>query len=340
MIFLLFFLFCAPLFASSQELTPKGLHLDSTDKTKHSISIHLESEGQLSKNKISKNQKEFYPHVPYTEIGFRYSKNDRLNFFINLEAESYRNEWQIGLDEFNLSYVFNTLPMSVQAGWLILPLGYMDKNANIFSQDLSLYGALTHSQEDIGFVADVYIWKEFLNLQAGIFGGWTDRKSDDFYKAPDSVPFIVSLKSRGFFWDAFISWYEVDLAFFDPLQALGAGVELKTDYKKLTISVQSELWHVTKKKQTTFSYYLFPKVSIHTFHVGMVFGDVNRFFPDFKTGQVKSSTYERVFQLGYQVHPNVLLVGERFIGKQRRGVLATDSWAVRVKVHFDWSADF
>ena len=263
-----------------------------------------------------------------------------MNFFINLEAESYENEWEISLDEFYLSYAFETVPISIKSGWLILPLGYMDQNNNVFSRDLSLYGALTHSQEDIGLVADVYIWQEFLSLQAGVFGGWTDRPSDDFYKAPDSIPFMISLKSHGFFWDTFISWYESDPAFLDRLQALGGGVELKASYKKFTLSVQSELWQIMEKKQTTFAYYVFPQLSVYQFQAGMLFGDINRFFPDFKTSQVKSSAYEKIFQMAYQVHPNILLMGERFISKQRRGVLANDSWAVRVKVHFEWSKDF
>ena len=313
--------------------------LDNTDKTKHSISIHLESEGQLSKNKISKNQKEFYPHLPYAEFGFGYSKNDNLNFFINFEAESYENEWQIGLDEFYLSYAFETVPISIKSGWLILPLGYMDQNSNVFSQDLSLYGPLTYSQEDIGLVTDIYIWREFLSLQAGVFGGWTNRPSDNFYKAPDSIPFMISLKSHGSFWDTFISWYESDPAFLEPLQAFGGGAELKASYKKLTVSVQSELWQIMGKKQTTFAYYVFPKLSVYKLQAGMLFGDINRFFPNFKASQVKSSAYEKIFQMSYQVHPNILLMGERFISKQRRGLLTNDSWAVRVKVHFDWSRD-
>ena len=338
MIFVLLLLFFTPLFALSQEISKEVL--SQTDKAKHSISFHLESEGRLSKDLISRNQKEFYPHAPYTELGFRYSKNDNLNFFVNLEAESYRNEWQISLDEFNFSYSFETVPLSVKAGWLILPLGYMDQNSNIFSYDLSLYGVLTRSQEDIGIVVDAYIWKEFLSLHMGVFGGWFYRESDDFYRAPDSIPFMVSLRSHGFFWDAFISWYETDPAFFELLQAVGTGIELEAGYKELTVSVQSELWHVVEKGQSAFAYYVFPKLSIYKFQAGMVFGDINKFFPDFKTSQVKSSIYEKIFQLSYQIHPNVVIVGERFISKQRQGLLVNDSWAARVKVHFDWSEDF
>ena len=324
---------------SNQLSISKG-ELNKEDQTKHSITIYLDSEGRLSRNKISKNQREFYPHFPYTEFGFGYSKNDNLNFFVNLTTEFNQNEWQMGVGEFSLSYDFEDVPLSVKAGWFPLPLGYMDQNSNVFSQDLSLHGALTQSQEDMSFVTDVHIWKEFLILQGSVFGGWSYRESDNSYKAPDSIPFIVNLKSRGFFWDAFISWFKTDLAFFEPLQALGAGIELKTEYEKLTVSIQSELWQVMEEGQTTFAYYVFPKLSIHKFQAGVVFGDINNFFPDYKTAKIKSSVYDRVFQLAYQVHPNVEFIGERFISKQRKGLLVNDSWAARVKVHFDWSKDF
>lgn len=369
MIFFLFFLFFTPVFVSSQELNPKGLsfpnlekdspleenkkqpaalnrisisegELSKADKTKHSVFVHLESEGRLSKNPISINQKEVYPSIPYSELGFHYFKNKNLNVFINLEAKSYENEWKMGLDEFHFSYIFETAPLSMKAGWLLLPLGYIGQNSNIFSQDLSLYSTFLRGQEDIGLTADIYIWKKVLSLQASFFGGWSYRESDASYKAPDSHPFIVSVKSHGFFWDVFVSWFEEDSAFFDPLQAVGAGVELRTDYEKLTVSVQSEFWQVMEKGQTTFAYYVFPRMAIHKFQMGVVLGDVNRFSPDFKTAQVKSSFYERVFQLAYQIHPNVVFIGERFMGKQKKGLLVDDLWAVRIKLQFDWSKDF
>ena len=337
MIVFLFLLFFTPSSVSSKELSQL---LHKTDKTESSISVHLESEGRLSKNQISKNQNELYPYIPYTDLGFHYSKNDNLNFLINLGAESYKNDWQMGLGEFSFSYTFEIVPLSMKAGWLPLPLGYKEKNANVFSQDLYLYSFLTLNHEDIGLMADVYIWKNILSLQVSYFRSWSYRESDDSYKAPESTPFIVSVKSRGFFWDIFISLFEKDLAFFDPLQALGAGVELKTDYEKLTVSVQSEFWRIKEKGQTTFAYYVFPNLSIYKLQVGMIFGDVNKFSPDFKTAQVKSSIYEKALQLAYQIHPNVVIIGDHFIRKQKKGLLINDLWAARIKVQFNWSKDF
>ena len=307
------------------------------DIREYSIDVHLESEGRLLKNQISKNQKSFYPSVPYIELGVQISKNKKLIFFTNVEVEFYNKEWQISFDELGASYSFESVPLFVKAGWFPLPLGYMEENINIFSRDLSIYRSLTRNQEDIGFMADLYIWEEALYLQVSRFGGWFYREWDDFYKAPESAPFIASLKSQGDFWSAFISWFENDPAFFNPLQALGAGMEFKMSYKKLDVSVQSEVWHTMEKGQSTFSYYIFPKLAIDIFQVGMIWGDISKFAPNFKRSQVESSFYERIFQVSCKVHPNVMIMGERFITRQKEGPLLNDLWAVRLKLQLDWS---
>ena len=105
-----------PLFAFSQE------------QTEHAFSFQLESEGRLSKNQISRNQNQWHPSIPYTEMGLLYSKDNNLNIFINGEIESHKKKWEIGLEEFSLFYDFEIIPISVRAGWLTIPLGYKSKN--------------------------------------------------------------------------------------------------------------------------------------------------------------------------------------------------------------------
>ena len=310
---------------------------DKQDMKEDYLSVHLESEGRLSKNQISKNQSEPHPYIPYTELGFRYFKDDKLNFFANLGLESYKKEWQVGLGELSLSYSLGTIPFSVKAGWFPLPLGYMDENDHIFSQALSVYDSLSRNREDMGLILDLAIWKEFFSLRAGRFGGWFYREWDDFYKAPELAPFLIAVHSHGFFWDAFFSWFKKDLAFSAPLQSWGAGVQLKTSHKKWAGSIQSEFWWIEEEGQSTLAYYVFPSLTLYKLQMGVMFGNINRFFPDFKTNRVQSSVYEKVFQVSYHLHPNVLVIGERFISAQRKGISVKDLWTVRVKILFDWS---
>ena len=173
-------------------------------------------------------------------------------------------------------------------------------------------------------------------MRLSYFGGWLYREQSNSYRGPKSAPFIISVKSKGFFWDAFASWFEKDLAFFDPLKAYGGGIHLHTSYKKLRVSLKSEFWRIKEKTQNTFTYYIFPSMAIHKLKVGMVFGNINRYSSYFKSGQAQSSLYERMFQVSYQIHPNITLIGERFISSQIKGHLTNDLWAVRVKTHFNW----
>ncbi len=307
------------------------------EKEKHLFSIQLSGEVRLSQNQISKTQTGLYPYIPYTELEFHYSKNENLDLLINFEVESQNEDWSISVDEFSFSYSFKDIPVNVKAGWLPVPLGYMDVNTNVFSRDLSFYDSISHSREDIGITVGINLLQSALSFQVDRLGGWSYREWDNSYNQPESAPVAVSLKSQGSFWDFFISWFEEDLAFFDPVQAIGAGVNLKTSHKKLAVSIQSEFWWITQERQTAFAYYVFPSIAIDKIKVGMVFESVNYFSPDLKKAQATSSVYERIFQVSYQIHPDITLIGERFISTQKKGPLLNDLWSARVKVNFGWS---
>lgn len=308
------------------------------EKENHLFSIQLRGEGRLSKNQISKNQSGLYPDVPYTELEFHYSKNENLDLVINFEVESQNRTWSISVDEFSFSYDFQDIPFNIKIGWSPIPLGYLDVNTNVFSKDLSLYDSISYNREDIGITARVWLLQSALSLQIDRLGGWSYREWDNSYNQPESAPMIVSLKSQGSFWDFFVSWFEEELAFFDPVQAIGAGISLNTSYKKLAVSIQSELWQITQERQTTFAYYVFPSIAIDKIKVGMVFESVNHFSPSVKKAQATSSIYERIFQVSYQIHPDITIIGERFISTQKKGPLLNDLWSARVKVNFGWSS--
>ena len=304
---------------------------------KNPYSLNIISEGKILKNQISKNQKEIYPYIPYTEFGFLYSKTKNLEFFVNIAATSDKNEWEMGLSEINLSYKFKNFPLNVTAGLFPLPLGYMDQNSNVFAQDLSLYGSLVQNPEDIGLLSEIYLWEEKLTLQLSVFGGFSSKDFENVYKYPKSNPFVVSLKSHGSFWDVFISWFEKNKTFFDPLEALGMGFQFDHFYKKLKGSLRFEFWQILEENQTSLEYYISPSISLYKFRLGMVFGNTNRFFPQFRNAQAQSSIYENVFQLAYEIHPHITLIGERFVSQQRGGPMINDLWAARIKVDLDWS---
>ena len=71
------------------------------------FSIELEAEGSLTKNLISKNQKSFYPDIPYIALSFEYDILSNLQFFTELEFGSKKNLWNMDLEQVGLFYRSN-----------------------------------------------------------------------------------------------------------------------------------------------------------------------------------------------------------------------------------------
>ena len=339
------------------------------NSSKANISIYLDSEGQVTKNKIDKNNQGFYPFLPYTELGLSYSGTGKTNFFLGLSAEQENHQWAIGLEEVRLSHTFTKIPFQIDIGYLPLPLGYREQNKFLFSREFSFYQVLKTKTEDIAVIANLQIWKPFLNqtgsekgaasvivpsynkdlkhensnktsitVQAGIFGGWSYRSSDKLYKPPDSLPFIISLKSQGPFWSAFASWFQKDPAFSGPLRAVGGGLHLNHSDKTISLSFQSAIWHIQEQGQSSIVFYTLPSLTLYTVTAGLAFSSMNRFFPNFRQADVQSALYDKAFHVAWQAHPNIKLIGERWISGQEKGPLTDDLWAFRVKIHFDFSA--
>ena len=304
----------------------------STEKNTSFILFKLNNEIRLSQNKVSRNQKKTYPSIPYTALSLDYSQLP-LNFFMEWEFFP-QNEQIIRVSEINLSYTFKSFPIQLQTGWLPLPLGYWPEHTNLFLRDLSLHQALAENGEDVGMTLQADLWKKHLYLQVSGFGGYVKREEEDFYRAPDFSPLIVSLKTQNSVGKGFVTWFKKDLALFDPLQAMGGGLHFKHSFKNLKVSIQGELWLMDEKNQTTFSYYVFPEIKWNKWKAGIVLGDINRFFPHIKKSTARISLYERAFQISWNIHPYITLTAEKFLTKQRKGPFLNDLWAVRLQTQF------
>ena len=311
-------------------VTPKT----STEKDTSSVLFKLTNEVRLSQNLVSRNQKKPYPSIPYTALSLDYSQLP-VDFFMEWEFFP-KSEQIIRVSEINLSYTFKNFPIQLQTGWLPLPLGYWAEHTNLFLRDLSLHQALSENGEDVGVTLRADLWKKHLYLQVSGFGGYVKREEEDFYRAPDFSPLIVSLKAQNSFGEGFVTWFKKDLALFDFLQAIGGGLHLKHSFKNLKASVQGELWLMDEKNQTTFSYYVFPEIKWNKWKAGIVLGDINRFFPHIKKSTARISLYERAFQISWNIHPYITLTAERFLTKQRKGPFLNDLWAVRLQTQFEF----
>ena len=304
----------------------------SEEKTNNSFSIELETEGSFLKNLLSKNQKGFYPHIPYMELSFEYSFSPDLSFFTQLEFVSQQNLWGVAVEQVGLSYHSKNLPFNLKGGLLPLPLGYAYENLKAFSHPLYLYKLFISHLMDTGVILEVPIFKEFLTLKLSRFKGYLKRPSDNYYKTPEFAPLTLGAESLGPFWKGFATWLKQDLAFLESLNALGGGFQLFHIYQDLKGSLQGEFWEVRQPNQTSLAYYLFPKLNFRDWGLGVVYGRTSHFSPNFKNPSVKTSIYEWILQASYELYPCISLIGERFLTKQQKGPLQNNLWAVRLKI--------
>ena len=193
---------------------------------KPSFSIELEAEGGLIKKPLSKNQKGFYPDIPYIELSFEYNILSDLQFFTEMEFGSKQNLWETELEQVGLFYRSNRFDLKV--GRIPVSLGYSYANSKLFVKPLSFYKLFRANPMDIGLRLDVPLYKEYLNLSISRFKGYLKRSFDNFYKPPEFAPMTISLKGKGPSWNGFITYLKQNLAFQESLHVLGGGFVFKT----------------------------------------------------------------------------------------------------------------
>ena len=300
------------------------------------VELRLKTELRLSKKPVLWELKQNLPYqinIPYSSVSLDYNFSP-FSIYMKLKLNHLQNQWLVNLSDLKISYVFKKIIL--ETGWLTLPLGYMDQDSHLFLTNLSLYSSLSRNKKDFGGTVQLNLWKQNLFLITSLFTGYLKREGESSHRAPGFAPIIVSLKTQGSFGNGFASWFKKDLAFFNPLQALGGGFHFTRDIAKFTTSLQGELWHIRQKNQTNFSYYLFPGFKFNKWKIGVVFGEMNYFSPHWKAVQVKSSLQEGIVQISYQVHPYIILTAEKFTTQQKKGVRLNDLWGLRLKTEFDF----
>lgn len=304
---------------------------------KSPFSIELETEGRFIKNSLSKNKKGFYPYIPYITLSFEYDILFNLKFFTELEFGSNQNLWNINLEQLGLFYRSNKFDL--KAGRIPVSLGYSYANSAIFVHPLNFYKPFMAYPMDIGLRLNIPLYKEYLNFSISRFKGHLKRTFDNYYKPPEFAPLTVSLKSKRPSWNGFITYLKQDLAFQEPLNALGGGFTVNTSFLvESLISLQGELWKSGEKFQSSLSYYLFPKLNFNKYELGVLFGEIKSFAPDFKNRKATISIYKWILQGSYEMFPGVFLIGERWwsVTKQKKGPLVNNIWALRLKTKLNF----
>ena len=294
------------------------------------LSFELEAEAQLLKNSLSRNQKDFSPHIPYAELSLKYSFSPDFYLFTQLEFASQKDLWSFDLEAAGLA--FKTVWFQLKGGFMKLPLGYAFQNSERFAEPLYLSNLFTLNQRDWGLMLEAPLLNTPLKLTLSRFKGALKNNFSSDHRLPEFAPLIITLSASGDFWHSFAGFLKQNLFFSDPLTAWAGGFNLKKDLFHLKSSITGELWTVSEIYQGSVAYYLWPNIRFQKWGAGVLFSQTHHFSPNFKSQSIKSEVREWVFQGSYEFHPGVFLIGERFLRNQKKGPRMKEIWALRLKI--------
>lgn len=238
---------------------------------------------------------------------------------------------------------WNTLKHHVEviAGQQFLPVGLYQPRENWFSYNPPFMDKLVGFAKpiDLGIVARIHAFeKPWLFAEGGVFSGQLVREQDARLGEPERAPRILSLKSHSEYHDVFLSYWEHDLAFYDPLRAYGAGGEIKTpEWKSLKGSFLAEFWQMEQIQangpdERTNAYMLVGQVDFWKLSAGYRFSEA---FGRLVTATGANGLPREVSRLAFlevELAPMLKLRGERVIDEQ--SVVLRDEWAGRLLL--DW----
>ena len=162
--------------------------------------------------------------VHEVSVGILWNPEENLD----VRVEASFEEDRFFIREATLTWTAATW-FDLKVGQMFLPVGLVHPRDNWFSS-LPPYTRRLLTEEkaiDMGAVARIRPFsKPFLYLEAGEFAGQLVREQDELRADPEGRPRVISLKSDTSYAQVFVSRFEHDLAFFDKVEAWGAGFEL------------------------------------------------------------------------------------------------------------------
>ncbi len=121
--------------------------------------------------------------------------------------------------------------VEARIGQQFLPVGLVNERDDWFSSNPGFMEKIFTAEKsiDLGVVTVFRPYnQEWIFLEGGVFSGRVLREEDERSGSPEKTPRVLSLKSKSEFHDAFLTYFEHDYAYFDPVRAFGGGFELRS----------------------------------------------------------------------------------------------------------------
>lgn len=179
-------------------------------------------------------------------LGGRYEVDRRVGLNLEISVEQLEGETKFFAKQAFVDWEPWADRLRILMGQQFVPVGLIGPRDNWFSSNPPFMQRIFAASRgiDLGAVVDVLpLPSEVLYLQGGSFAGRPVRAGDQRKQAPEKAPRVLSLKSRSEFHEAFATFYEHDLAFFDPVKAWGAGAQWDSPgWRDFQLSLLAEYW--------------------------------------------------------------------------------------------------
>lgn len=337
----------APVFAMANESSTSVFEIPEKEEAAAEKdkpwSIDVRAELRSSQDRRDRPQNKNRNNVHEISVGGSYE-------FGEFESELELSVEQLSPDEPSVFFVkqalvrWNSRPAfgSIVAGQQFVPLGLVSPRDNWFSSNPPWMRALLGGSKgsDLGVTVRLQpLANEWLAAEGGVYSGQMVRGQDQRVGSPEKAPRLLSLRSHSEYHDAFASYWEHDLAFYDPIRAYGAGAELRSpEWRSMKLSVLGEFWNFEQIQrdgpdQRTSAYLLHAQLDVWRFAGGVRFSEARSHLVSVGGRDPLPVETSRLAFAQVRLAPVLVLRAERVVEDQ--SVVLRDEWAGRLL--FDWS---
>lgn len=273
-------------------------------------------------------------------LGLTYKIQKEAELFVEGAAEEFDGETEFYVKQASINLDYSDYYLKGRAGQFFYPVGWLSEEDNYFLNQPRYYEDLFRGKKglDLGALVRILPLKgELLSVEASCFEGRILRDADQRNDRAKQRPCALGLRSKGEYHEAFVTHFQHEMAFFDPLTANGGGLQLKTPQMNnlWDLGVWGEFWNIRSKQRSgpesvTNAGFVYPYVDVWKFRAGYRWSPAWTSVSYSGLGKVGSEVQDRLWRLEFQALKPLKLIYEDQKVAQKNGPDLTNEWSLRL----------
>lgn len=277
-------------------------------------------------------------------LGFRGQIQKELSYFIEGSAEQLNGESEFFLEQVYLNILPDNPWISFKAGQFFYPVGWLGDQDNWFISKPAYYDILFKGNKplDTGALVELKpLSSNVVYATLSCYAGQVFRAEDGRQGSPEQRPCEASLRTESKYFQGFATYFEHDLAFYDPIKAQGIGFQTEfspfSRWDFLKLGAMGEVWKITEEhtnaETNTDAWLVYPFISLDRFRFGWRGSETLRNFTLSNGINTHTLVKEDLFRAEAQILESLNLIYEDEFS--RSNLTLEDRWALRLRA--DWS---